>query len=158
MSNSNLHSIKDIVYDDFDDMHYDGPRPRPPCPYCSAPTEYMPDSYVYRGRTWGTEVLVCTRFPHCDAFVGCHQRSGMPKGTLANQDLRDWRKAAHMNFDPLWKTGLKHRVQAYMWLSIQLNISMDDCHIGMFDADRCQAAIKACQQWIKEHVDGPTPP
>lgn len=79
----------------------------------------------------------------CDAYVGVHKKSKSPLGTLANKEDRYWRKKAHIAFDPLWNTGDKmKRSDAYKWLASQMGLTIDECHIAMFDKDMCQKAIK----------------
>lgn len=73
----------------------------PPCPYCNSPTEFIDSKRVY-GRWYGW-LLACTRYPQCDAYVGCHGESKNPLGRLANAELRAAKKAAHAAFDPLWR-------------------------------------------------------
>jgi hypothetical protein len=95
----------------------------------------------------------------CQAWVGCHKRGAwtvqadgsrlvsdgtLPMGRLAKADLRDAKRRAHRAFDPLWQNaGLSRRV-AYAWLAHQLRIPVVDCHIGEFDAARCEQVIKLC--------------
>lgn len=123
----------------------------PPCPYCGKPTEIRDSREIY-GRSYGL-ALICSGFPACDSYVGCHQDSGLPKGTLANAELRIARKQAHAAFDPLWRRpGDKraHRQRAYAWLTAATGIPADDCHIGMMDVARCRLVIDAIK-------NGPTP-
>ena len=79
----------------------------------------------------------------CDAYVGVHDGSDMPKGTLANAELRYWRRLAHAAFDPLWQSGAFYhrRNAAYSWLSDKMGISKEQTHIGMFDIDSCKRVI-----------------
>ena len=86
----------------------------------------------------------------CDAFVGCHpparsngnggQGDGtVPLGTLATRPERWARSRAHAAFDSLWQPGgPMRRTEAYAWLSAQLGITPDGCHIAMFDEAQCE--------------------
>lgn len=116
-----------------------------PCPYCQSPTEFADSARVY-GKSYG-RVLICSAYPRCDAFVGCHKDSGMPKGTLANKSLREARKRAHAAFDPLWlgEARAMRRSDAYRWLSEATGLPADSCHIGMMGEAECQLVMKACQ-------------
>jgi hypothetical protein len=88
----------------------------------------------------------------CDAYVGCHSGTTNPLGRLANAELRQAKIAAHAAFDPLWKFHTfkdghqsMTRNAAYQWLADQLGIPRADCHIGMFDVDRCRLVIALCR-------------
>jgi hypothetical protein len=115
----------------------------PPCPYCGSPTHIQDSAIIYHGQSFGL-VLICTAYPKCDAFVGCHQQSGQPKGTLANAELRKHRKEAHAAFDPIWRSGCMYRQQAYRWLAGKLGIEREACHIGQFSGEQCQQVIAHC--------------
>lgn len=76
-------------------------------------------------------------------FFALVKGTDKPKGSLANAELRNWRKAAHRAFDPLWKYGIfKHqRNNAYAWLSKKMGIPIEETHIAMFDIAKCRDAI-----------------
>jgi hypothetical protein len=73
--------------------------------------------------------------------VGIHEYTDIPLGTLANYEMREARKHAKKLFNPLWQGGEMTRSEAYQWLAEQLQIPASECHIAMFDVDRCNAAI-----------------
>ncbi len=77
----------------------------------------------------------------CDAYVGTHKNSGKPLGTLANQELRLWRRKAHAAFDPLWKSGKMGRPAAYRKMRDLMSISADEAHISRFNVDQCQRLV-----------------
>jgi hypothetical protein len=120
------------------------------CPYCGADTEIKDSACVY-GTSYGM-VLICTRYPACDAYVGCHKAGpmrGLPKGTLANAELRNARKVLHNNLDPVWQGGYLPRAKVYKLLAVSMGIPQSECHIGMFDLDRCRKAwrhVRAMRQ------------
>ena len=109
------------------------------CPYCGNPAALV-DSSVIFGHSYGM-IWQCQP---CDARVGCHDGSEVPLGTLANGKLRRARREVHAAFDPLWRIGWLTRPKAYQWLGAQLKIPIEECHVGMFDLDRCAAALVAC--------------
>lgn len=74
------------------------------CDYCGRETEYV-DSKVIYGKSYG-KIYLCR---NCMAYVGVHKGTDKPLGRLANAELRNWKKAAHAVFDPLWKYGLLSR-------------------------------------------------
>lgn len=123
-----------------------------PCPYCQSSVRLIITSEeLYRGRDYGP-AWVCSRWPACDAYVGCHPRTTAPLGRLANRELRAAKKEAHAAFDRLWKgkmkrddcTQLEARNAGYEWLCKQLGINRDQCHIGMMDMELCQQVAQIC--------------
>ena len=75
------------------------------CDYCGTPADFVDSSVVYHGHSFGM-IYLC---PRCGAYVGVHKGSDKPLGRLANSELRNWKKAAHAAFDPLWKYGKEQR-------------------------------------------------
>jgi hypothetical protein len=118
-----------------------------PCPYCGAKVALKDSSIVY-GKSYG-KMWICSNWPKCDAYVGCQRGSDKPLGRLANPELRYWKKQAHSKFDKLWHSGEMSRAEAYLWLSRSLDIPQDECHIGMFDIDRCKAVCEAVQKYYQ---------
>ena len=118
------------------------------CPYCGAEVVLRDATFVYTSNKAKdyNKVWVCSNYPKCDAYVGCHKGTTIPMGRLANARLRTLKKEAHRQFDPLWKSGLMSRKEAYRWLSNMLNIDLDECHIGMFDIKNCQRTIHLCRK------------
>ena len=125
------------------------------CPYCFEPAKLLLSSApIYHGRDYGP-VHVC--WP-CDAWVGCHPNTTRPLGRLANAELRQWKMKAHAAFDPIWKARFERkstidpaykkamaRGGRYKKLAELLGIPRHECHIGMFDVDRCQRAVQVCE-------------
>ena len=119
------------------------------CSNCNSDVKYMENTSslfhgVSRGPMW-----VCTC---CSARVGCH-KDGTPMGTTANRYERFMRIKAHKSFDLLWSQASKRnksnafeeRSKAYSWLAECLQIDVEHCHIGMFDAKRCEEVIRICK-------------
>ncbi len=70
-------------------------------------------------------IYLCNAYPKCDAKVGCHPRTIIALGTLANKELRRWRILAHQKFDPLWQSGVfSNRQAAYKWLSKAMRLPL----------------------------------
>lgn len=67
---------------------------------------------------------------------------------LANSELRNWKKAAHAAFDPLWKYGpyRGRRNEAYRWLSEKMGTPIEFTHIGMFDVDQCRKVVRIMRE------------
>lgn len=131
------------------------------CPYCQTQAKLVDSSIIYN-KSYGW-LYLCSNFPNCDAYVGCHQGTKKPLGTLANAELRQWRKNAHAAFDPLWKKKYEQlchqanaennrgksyaRKLAYQWLAKQLGIPFKQCHISWFDIKTCQKTVAICQPY-----------
>lgn len=116
----------------------------PVCPYCSVPTALVGGDVVYPHRPDLAEKRFWLCHP-CDAYVGCHPGTERPLGTPAKAVLRGMRSRVHAALDPLWRTGKMRRNEVYARLASEMGIPSEECHVGMFDADRCvaaQAAIK----------------
>jgi hypothetical protein len=129
---------------------------RVPCPYCGEYATLQSSDKIYRGTYFGM-AYICKNFPVCDSYVGVHKGTTTPLGRLANSELRMWKKKAHNIFDPLWKIKFERekikkskykkswaRGSAYKWLAKQLGISVEECHIGMFDIDTCKKVVQIC--------------
>lgn len=116
------------------------------CPYCGAKVVLKDSVYVYHNhRNYGS-MWVCSNFPKCNSYVGCHRGTTIPLGRLANAELRRAKNLAHYYFDALWKSGFMTREQAYIWLATSLGISQGKCHIGMFDTETCGKVVKLCKK------------
>lgn len=113
------------------------------CPYCGAKAELMDSAAVYR-KSYG---MIWACLP-CNAFVGCHKNSANhpPLGTLANKELREWRKRAHAVLDPLWKSGRMRRRAVYQILDDAMGLAKGQAHIAMFNIEQCQEVIRICKQ------------
>jgi len=121
----------------------------PICPYCNNEAELVDSIEVYgvsHGNIW-----LCRP---CEAYVGVHRNDDLnrPLGTLANAQLREWRRAAHSVLDPLWRKKIRKegcsKAEAwragYEWLSKQMGIPFERCHIGMFGLEECQTVVRIC--------------
>lgn len=139
------------------------PVKAPICPYCGAVSKIVDSAALYGGISYGF-VWLCAP---CHAYVGCHPGSKMPLGRLADAKLRTLKMRTHAVFDPFWMASLarlkeqmgdklprdaksKARNDCYAQLAQALGIDKHVCHIGMFDAWQCRAAISVCHQWAAE--------
>jgi ssDNA-binding Zn-finger/Zn-ribbon topoisomerase 1 len=122
------------------------------CPYCGAGAVLVQDKVVY-GHSYGTKLWLCRNYPACDSYVGCHGRTHIPLGRMANKELRAAKVNAHAAFDQLWRNGITNRRNAYALLSQELGIAPRDCHIGMFDVEMCRRVGPACER-IKQVLKG----
>lgn len=123
------------------------------CNYCGNDAEWVENKEIY-GKNYGRSYMVwlCR---DCDAYVGCHNNTREPLGTLADKGLRELRKTAKNAFinekmDGDWKNK-KLKGKAYAWLRKELNLSRDEAHFGMFDKDRCRKVIEIIKANSENH-------
>lgn len=127
-----------------------------PCPYCGGPVRRADSANVY-GKSFGW-LYICSRYPECDAFVGCHQPNEWhghdgtePKGRLADPDLRELKKKAHRLFDPLWQSSeerqaIMTRREAYKRLALAMGLPSEVAHIGYMDTPQLESLIDILQR------------
>lgn len=117
------------------------------CPYCQNEADWVENKEIY-GKNYGKSVMVWLCKP-CDAYVGCHNNTRTPLGSMANRDTRTWRKKAHIAFDPIWKEKHLKRDRAYGFLRRRLGYEV---HIGESDIEQCKRIIDVCEkdEWFKE--------
>lgn len=106
------------------------------CPYCNKEATYGPNELWY-GKRYGKSYM-CYFCKPCDAYVGCHNNSTKPLGTMANRELREWRMKAHAKIDPLWKERGWSRNSVYKYLS---KVFGRQIHIGESDIKTCQKIV-----------------
>lgn len=113
------------------------------CPFCGGAVAYVDHAEIYNGRRFGDwpYMLACLS---CDAYVGLHPHTDIPLGTLADQDLRDARKAGKEAFYELMRERGWSRSEAYQWLGQQLRLNVNRCHWGWFDERQCERAENLC--------------
>lgn len=110
------------------------------CPYCGKPTKLVDSKVIYKKSGYGL-IYLCKL---CNAYVGVHKGTTIPKGTPANRILRELRKQLHLTFDPKWKYGKMERNEAYAWLADKMGIDVKHCHISSFNTEQCNDAIDIC--------------
>ena len=105
------------------------------CPYCEKEAEWVENKEIY-GRNFGKSYMsyLCRE---CDAYVGCHNNTEEPLGTMADRELRELRKKAHKLFDPTWKGTDVTRGKAYQNLKELTGVE----HIAWANKDECQIVI-----------------
>lgn len=106
------------------------------CPYCNKPAKYGANEEWY-GRCFGRSYM-CYYCKDCDAYVGTHNNTTRPLGTMANKELRNKRKEVHALIDPLWKDGKYARSVVYGRLSDALGRNV---HVGESDIKMCEEII-----------------
>lgn len=127
------------------------------CPYCGGRAKlHMNSSRFYHGHNYGP-VWACEP---CGAWVGVHENSPTckPLGRLSDARLRAAKIKAHAAFDPVWKRRVdekhesrnKARHWAYKWLADEVGLTVNQCHIGMFDVELCERVVEACSRHLRE--------
>lgn len=90
-------------------------------------------------------IYVCSDYPSCDTYVGCHPGTDVPLGFMAGRELRLLRRKAHKALDWAWQFGGMSRTAAYRKLAEVLGISSKyfekDAHIARLDEDQCRVVI-----------------
>ena len=112
----------------------------PICPYCGAASVPATgeDIYPHRRDLFEKKFFWCEP---CDAYVGTHNRTNEPFGTLADAYLRKLRSLTHATFDRLWKEEGYDHIEAYLMLAQGMNIPFESCHIAMFNNAQCRRAV-----------------
>lgn len=111
------------------------------CPYCGEEPRWCSNEVVY-GRKIGNSHMIYLCRP-CDAYVGCHQNTRKPLGTLANKELRLWRRRAHAAIDPLWRAQKgreKGKMRKKIYRALEEHFGRE-VHIGESDIDLCRDII-----------------
>ena len=120
------------------------------CRYCGSPVVYTSNAEIY-GKEYGTGKCYLCR--NCRAFVGVHPGTDTPLGTLANEELREWRKEAHFWFDRIWKkpTRITTRYNAYGYLAKKMGLPREETHIGMFEIEQCKKVIEFSKEKMQRN-------
>lgn len=124
----------------------------PKCPVCNKEAEIVGTLDIYPNR-FDLSNKIFYRCPeHTDYYVGSHA-NGTPLGILANKELRLWKQRCHQVFDPHWQESKSNsakrtaRVKYYSRLSIEMGLSVEETHIGMFDIEKCRKAYNIIRKW-----------
>ena len=111
------------------------------CHYCNNPAKLVTCKEIYPHRKDLFKLNFYQCLP-CEAYVGTHKGTTNPLGILANSELRAAKSKAHKAFDELWRDGyISSRSVAYKWLSEELKINSNECHIGMFSVEQCDKVV-----------------
>ncbi len=121
------------------------------CPYCGGTAILRPASYVYGENALAEYVYVCQHYPACNSYVGVHKGTKIPKGTLADGDLRNLRIKAHHAFDSIWKNNILTKREAYHWLQDKFCLRADQAHIGQFSEYMCRQVIEESQKVLENN-------
>lgn len=137
-----------------------------PCPTCQTPMIlrkgiynyfYGCPKYVEKINQGENEFGIVTYKPGCGDSIPA-EVNGAPYSLEKREAVRNARDRAHKVFDLLWKGGdvnrLMTRREAYKWLRKQLRIDREQCHIGLFDVDSCEATIYYSHDFLVKAQSG----
>ncbi len=110
------------------------------CPYCNQEAIWTENKAIY-GKNYGKSYM-CYYCKPCHAYVGCHENTRKPLGTLANAETREWRKKAHSAIDPFWKEYGMKRDKVYLILKKKLG---KEIHVGESDIEMCKKIIEVAK-------------
>lgn len=121
------------------------------CRYCKAPVKIARHAEIYGGREYGDWpfVYLCTN-SDCGAYVGIHDGTDIPVGTLADRPLRVARKYSKGQFYKLMRQQDWSRDKAYEWLAKHMGLPVEETHFGWFDLDQCGKAGDLCAACLGE--------
>lgn len=126
------------------------------CPYCGRTAVLQKGSYVYGDKSKEEYLYVCANYPACNSYVGVHAGTKIPKGTLANPELRKKRIKTHKIFDLLWKKNLMSKKEAYRWMEYKMGLERNTGHIANFSDYRCEELMSICKGVLKNnHIEIP---
>lgn len=106
------------------------------CPECEKEAPWVENKEKY-GRNYGDSYM-CYYCKECKTYVGCHNNTRQPLGTMATVELQEWRKKVHAYIDPMWRSGKVSRSKLYYRISKILGCSY---HTGEADIDMCKKVL-----------------
>ena len=107
------------------------------CPVDGKPAPWVENKEKY-GRNYGKSYM-CYYCAEHDTYVGCHNNTRQPLGTMADAELRKLRMAVHAKIDPLWRSGDHRRKDVYKALSKQLGYQY---HTGESTKETCRQVLE----------------
>lgn len=51
---------------------------------------------------------------------------------------------AHKSLDSIWKCGIAERIAVYKWLSVELGLKTEDCHLSKLTVNQLRQTITLC--------------
>jgi hypothetical protein len=106
------------------------------CTYCGKKAVWCENKEIY-GKNYGKSYMVYYCKP-CDAYVGCHNNTKEPLGTMANRETREARMRVHHLIDRFWKTGGYSRGFIYKVISYHTGKQF---HTGDCDIAECEKIL-----------------
>ncbi|MEC5150900.1 zinc-finger-containing protein [Cryobacterium sp. GrIS_2_6] len=107
------------------------------CPNDGKPAPWVENKEKY-GRNYGKSYM-CYYCKEHDTYVGCHNNTRQPLGSMADEPLRKARMAVHAKIDPLWRVQGHSRKDVYRFISKELGYQY---HTGESDINTCNIILK----------------
>lgn len=107
------------------------------CPVDGKPAPWVENKEKY-GRNFGKSYM-CYYCKEHDTYVGCHNNTREPLGTMAGKELREARMAVHAKIDPLWRSGGHRRSDVYRHISNKFGYQY---HTGESDIETCNKILE----------------
>ncbi len=122
------------------------------CPYCGAKARLVKARDIYGAKAVEPEewMYACRNFKNgCDAYVTTHHGTTIPKGSLANSELRNKRIKVHQKIDQVVRTkaGLG-KSMVYDLLCDHFSLPLHQFHVGSSDLYYCTEAIRFLDEII----------
>lgn len=114
------------------------------CPYCNEMAAFWDNEMIYGKSYWASHM--CYYCKDCNAYVGTHLNTIVPLGTMANKELRSWRRKTHAVLDPIRQSWNISRSDLYAYLAKKFG---KEIHVGESDINMCKKII-AFLEWCKK--------
>lgn len=128
----------------------------PKCPICRVDAIEISGETIYPHRPDLFNLKFYQCFIHKDYYVGCHKKTGIPLGVLADKEHRRLKMQCHTLFDKLWlisslsKEEIRSlRKSYYAKLANDMKLDIEKTHFGMFTKDQCRQALEILKGWKK---------
>lgn len=118
------------------------------CPVDSEPAPWVENKEKY-GKNYGKSYM-CYYCKEHDTYVGCHENTRRPLGTMAGPELRKLRMAVHAKIDPVWRNKVHSRKEVYRYLSDKLGYQY---HTGESDEETCRKILGMSLDGMKTKVE-----
>lgn len=114
------------------------------CPFCKQEAIWCENKEIY-GKNYGNSYM-CYLCKPCNSYVGCHQNTKKPLGTMTNAEGREWRKKVHARIDPIWKSGKMERRKLYGKIS---GLIGKPYHTGEATIEECKKILELFPEPVK---------
>lgn len=121
------------------------------CPYCGQKLVFRTAEEMGIKEEDGVNFWACSNYPECDAYVRTNKGTQVPRGTVANKELRELRKNTHAVFNRLYTSGYMTKQDAYVWLKTLMGCTGHSAHIGQFSEYSCKLVIKEANKFIRNN-------
>jgi len=117
------------------------------CNVCQFPAVIYAENKVLYKRNVG-DWPMCYYCKKCRSSVSCHYGTNIPKGLLANREVKVFRTLAHEAFDKIWMQRIMTRFEAYQWLADTLGLPLEKANISQLSKEDLIRTIEVSNQFI----------